>query len=122
MKVRYLAHVILLSLLFSTCNSNRSKQQGDAIQNLPRIAICGLAIESSTFSPAVTHAEGFRSKRGDDIFSYYPFMDKDSVDRKRAVWFPTLQGHAIPGGIVTREAYDSLVNETLEMLKQAFAL
>lgn len=102
---------IMLILIFAGCTRKRTKE-------LPRIAICGLAIESSTFSPAVTHAEGFRSKRGEAIFSYYPFMDKDSADRKRAVWFPTLQGHAIPGGIVTREAYDSLVNETLDMLKQ----
>src|SRR5690606_28113201 len=31
--------------------------------------------------------------------------------------FPTLRGHAIPGGIVTREAYEELVGKTLEMLK-----
>lgn len=102
-------------LFFGTFSCKNQKTLND---ELPRIAICGLAIESSTFSPAVTHAEGFRVRRGEEIYSYYPFLDKDSVDRKRAEWFPTLRGHAIPGGIVTREAYDSLVNETLEMLKQ----
>ena len=35
----------------------------------------------------------------------------------RANWFPTLQAHALPGGTVTREAYESLVNQTLERLK-----
>jgi microcystin degradation protein MlrC len=35
-----------------------------------------------------------------------------------AQWFPTLRGHAIPGGIVTREAYEELVGKTLEMLKE----
>ncbi|HKI88333.1 MAG TPA: M81 family metallopeptidase [Draconibacterium sp.] len=87
-------------------------------KSLPRIAICGLAIESSTFSPAVTHASAFRPRRGEEIFSYYPFLSTDSPDRKRAEWIPTMQGHAIPGGIVAREAYDSLVNETLAMLKK----
>jgi len=85
---------------------------------LPRIAIAGLAIESSTFSPAQTHAEAFHAKRGDEVFDYYPFLDADSQMRKRADWFPTLRGHALPGGIVTREAYESLVGETLERLEQ----
>ncbi len=34
---------------------------------LPRIAIAGIAIESSTFSPAVTYRDGFRIKRGNEI-------------------------------------------------------
>lgn len=86
-------------------------------KSLPRIAIAGLAIESSTFSPARSTAASFRVRTGEEIFSYYPFMAADSADRKRAEWFPTLRGHAIPGGMVTRHAYDSLVGVTLEMLK-----
>lgn len=35
---------------------------------LPRIAILGLAIESSTFSPALTHEEDFHASVGDSIF------------------------------------------------------
>ena len=31
---------------------------------LPRIAILGLAIESSTFSPALTHEEDFHASQG----------------------------------------------------------
>ncbi len=38
--------------------------------------------------------------------------------RKKAVWFPTLRGHALPGGRVTREAYETLVEETLSRLKE----
>jgi microcystin degradation protein MlrC len=37
--------------------------------------------------------------------------------RQKANWIPTLRGHALPGGIVTKEAYNSLVNKTLEKLK-----
>ncbi len=86
-------------------------------ENMPRIAIAGLAIESSTFSPAQTHEEAFHARTGDDVFDFYPFFAPDSAIRNEAQWFPTLKGHALPGGIVTREAYESLVGKTLKMLK-----
>ena len=88
------------------------------IKDLPKIAIAGLAIESSTFSPALTHEDAFHARIGDDVFSFYPFLSADSLDRERANWIPTLRAHALPGGTVTREAYESLVNKTLEMLKK----
>jgi len=87
-------------------------------EKLPKIAIAGIAIESSTFSPALTHEEAFHAKTGNAVFSYYPFLSKDSLLRKRARWIPTLKGHALPGGIVTREAYESLLGKTLSMLKK----
>lgn len=99
----------LFSLFISSGFSQNAK--------IPRIAIAGIAIESSTFSPAQTNEEAFHAKEGDDVFSYYPFLSKDSLDRSRAKWIPTLQGHVLPGGIVTREAYESLVGKTLKMLK-----
>ena len=85
---------------------------------LPRIAIAGIAIESSTFSPALTHEDAFHARTGNNIFEYYPFLSPNSPNRKRANWFPTLKGHALPGGTVTREAYESLVTKTLDMLKK----
>lgn len=87
-------------------------------KKLPRIAIAGLAIESSTFSPALTHEEAFHAKIGDTILSSYSFLAADSLDRKRAQWFPALIGRALPGGVVTREAYESLVKQTLDLLKK----
>lgn len=85
---------------------------------LPRIAIAGLAIESSTFSPAFTHEEAFHAKTGDAIYASYEFLSSDSVDYKRAQWFPVLIGRALPGGIVTREAYESLTSQILDGLKK----
>jgi len=85
---------------------------------LPRIAIAGLAIESSTFSPALTHEEAFHAKYGASVYSSYPFFADDSPIRKRAVWLPSLIGKSLPGGAVTREAYESLVNKTLDSLKK----
>src|ERR1700758_1865226 len=79
---------------------------------LPRVAICGLGIESSTFSPAVTEEPAFHAKYGDNVFATYPFMSADSPLRHQAVWAPTLTGHALPGDIVSRKAYESLVNQT----------
>ena len=101
--------VVCIGLLLSGCNSNKEK-------DLPRIAIAGIAIESSTFSPAVTHEEAFRAREGEDVFSYYPFMAPDSGIINRAEWLPTIRGHAMPGGIVTQETYESLVTKTLNML------
>ncbi|MGB5275191.1 MAG: M81 family metallopeptidase [Flavobacteriaceae bacterium] len=103
-------------ILFLGCKNN-TQQQEQETKKLPRIAIAGLAIESSTFSPALTHEEAFHAKEADSVFAFYPFLSPDSLDRKRADWVPTLRAHALPGGTVTREAYESLVGKTLKMLK-----
>lgn len=102
-------------LLASSCKSGVTKE-------LPRIAICGLAIESSTFSPAVSTEEMFRTRYGDSVFTYYPFFHADSGVINRANWLPTLRGHAMPGGIVAREAYESLVAKTLDSLRAKLPL
>lgn len=110
--------ISLISLLTAFgCSAPNNDQEGGE-KKLPRIAIAGLAIESSTFSPAFTEEEAFHARVGDDVFSFYPFLSYDSLNRNRAQWFPTIRGHALPGGIVTKEAYESLVMKTLDMLKE----
>lgn len=109
---RIFKSLILVSLLGAIgCGKQTEKKE------LPRIAIAGLAIESSTFSPATTLEEAFHPRTGDTIFHEYPFLSVDSLNRKRAQWIPTLRGVALPGGIVTREAYESLITKMLELLK-----
>jgi len=103
---------LLAAFALAGCGSGQVTQ-GD----LPRIAIAGLAIESSTFSPARTHEEAFHPVTGDAIFDAYAFLGEDSAHRKRAHWVPTLRGRALPGGTVTSEAYESLVTKTLQMLR-----
>lgn len=93
-------------------------QQLPGKKTLPRIAIAGIAIESSTFSPAHTEEAAFHAQYGTAVFSRYPFFGEDSPLLKRAIWIPTLKGHALPGGAVTLEAYESLVNKTLDSLKK----
>ncbi len=115
MKIKSLLLIFITIGVFNSCGSfvkdpNNTKQ-------LPRIAIAGLAIESSTFSPATTNEQAFHAKSGAEVFSIYPFF-KDSTYFKQADWFPALKGHALPGGIVTRDAYESLVSKTLTLLKE----
>jgi len=108
--------LIMLSMAFGCKQTNKETDGNKKV--LPRIAIAGLAIESSTFSPALTHAEAFHARIADSVFTFYPFLSKDSLNRKRANWIPTLRAHALPGGTVTKEAYESLVTKTLTMLKE----
>ena len=106
-----------IALLFSTCLLLLGCGQ-ETKKTLPRVAIAGLAIESSTFSPARTVEAQFKSRVSDSVFSYYPFLSADAPNRARANWIPSLKGHALPGGTVTREAYESLVGKTLAMLEE----
>lgn len=100
---------IISSFIFFSCSSEKSK---------PRIAIAGLGIESSTFSPALTNEEAFHPRYGVEVMDYYPFFSSDSALYEVADWVPTLIGKSLPGGAVTREAYESLVSKTLDSLKK----
>jgi len=111
--------IVCLGMETPVSTDHRKKRNAHPIKNpLPRIAIAGLGIESSTFSPALTDEAAFHANYGDAIFSTYSFLSIDSPLRKKAVWIPTITGHALPGGAVTREAYESLVGKTLDSLKK----
>jgi microcystin degradation protein MlrC len=105
----FLCSLFVLSLFSCNTQSNRS---------LPRVAITGLGIESSTFSPAQTTEEAFHAQIGMEIIKNYPFLTPDNENRGRADWFPALRGKSLPGGIVTREAYESLMKKMLEQLQK----
>jgi len=64
----------VLILIFS-CQSTPLK---------PKIAIAGLAIESSTFSPAKTEASAFLARQGEKVFDYYPFFLRISSPSTRS--------------------------------------
>ena len=86
-------------------------------EDLPRVAIAGLFIESSTFSPARSEVAAFRPKRGEEVFTSYPFLAEGAPLRARAEFLPALHGRSIPGGAATREAYETLMEEMLERLR-----
>ncbi|SNR41649.1 Microcystin degradation protein MlrC, contains DUF1485 domain [Maribacter sedimenticola] len=114
MKTTYI-YLILFVLVLSSCNEGTKDLQQ---KKLPRIAIAGLGIESSTFSPALSTEEAFHAKIGDSVYNRYPFLQVDSLQRQRAEWIPTLVGKSLPGGTVTREAYESLVAKSLKLLEE----
>lgn len=100
---------ILMGVYFSSCTETKK---------LPRIAIAGIRIESSTFSPARTTEEAFTVRAGADLLNSYSFLKDGTPLRDRAEWLPTFTAYSTPGGAVTRETYESLVNRTLDMLKE----
>ncbi len=105
----------LLLILIFTIGTNKALSQ---TKKLPKIAIAGLATESSTFSPALAARDAFRIRKGKAVLETYPFMVPDSMVVSRAEWLPALVAGASPGGAVTREAYESLVEETLDSLRK----
>jgi microcystin degradation protein MlrC len=111
----YLSFLLIFCFLIACSPKDTT---GDKADSLPRIAIAGIAIESSTFSPAVSEMDAFRVSRGEEIFNLYPFFSKDSLNRNRAEWFPALYARSLPGGAVTRETYEALVTEMLDMLRE----
>ncbi|WP_329454077.1 M81 family metallopeptidase [Streptomyces sp. NBC_01497] len=82
----------------------------------PVIAIAGLGIESSTFSPARTEASAFHPLRGDEVMTRYPFLAPDEPLTVAADWHGALVGKSLPGGQVTAEAFASLTDELIERL------
>lgn len=106
-------------LAVTACQQDEGASQVEQVaqSKKPKIAFAGIAIESSTFSPAQSHEEAFHVKIGDEIFDVYEFMGKLKPLRTRADWVPTLKGKSVPGGITTREAYESMVKKTLTMLE-----
>lgn len=110
---KYTCLVILTCflLLFSACTQTNQQSQK------PRIAIAGLAIESGTFSPARSGLDAFHARRGQEIMDNYPFFAEGSDLLESAEWLPAFTARSLPGGTVTREAYETLVAELLDSLR-----
>ncbi|GAA4017693.1 M81 family metallopeptidase [Streptomyces sp. NBC_01352] len=85
-------------------------------ESRPVIAVAGLGIESSTFSPARTGAAAFHPRRGADVLTRYPFLAPGQPLRAAADWRGALVGKALPGGTVTSTAYAELAAELLNSL------
>ena len=83
----------------------------------PVIAIAGLACETSTFTPSRTRAPAFHPRRGAEIIDSNPFIQPGTELGDAADWRGALNGHALPGGIVTRETFESLAEEIVSRLR-----
>jgi microcystin degradation protein MlrC len=78
-----------------------------------RIAIGGMAIESSTFSPHRSGAGDFTVVRGPELLAHYDSLPA-GID-----WRPLVHARALPGGAVERAFYDAMRAELLERLRAA---
>jgi microcystin degradation protein MlrC len=81
-----------------------------------RIAIGGMHIESSTFSPHRSGPADFTVTRGDELLARYDDLP-GHVD-----WLPLVHARALPGGAVERDFYQSVKTELLERLRAALPL
>jgi microcystin degradation protein MlrC len=78
-----------------------------------RIAIGGIHIESSTFSPHRSGAKDFIVVRGEQLLARYDDLPAD-LDR-----VPLLHARALPGGAVERDFYEATKAELIERLRAA---
>lgn len=85
----------------------------------PRIAIAGLSLEASTFSPARTRIADFHPQRGTEVLAHRPFWAEGGSLVDAAEWVPILFGSSLPGGPVLREDYEALKTEIVEGLRAA---
>lgn len=99
--------IIIGATLLSSC----------AKKKMPKVAIAGIKIESSTFSPARSTEESFNVAIGDEIYDMIPYLRDGQPLRDRAEWVPTLVARATPGGAVTRETYEKFVSIILDSLR-----
>ena len=88
----------------------------------PRVAICGLAIESSTFSPATTDEAAFHASAGQAILANYSLLLGAAHPlRDRAESFGPCRDTRCLAVRSTRDAYESLMRKMLEALREQFA-
>lgn len=85
-----------------------------------RIAVGGIHIESSTFSPLHSTAADFVTTRGDELLSRYPwYVMSDRPWAADVDWVPLLHARALPGGAVVEADYAGWREEILAGLRAA---
>ena len=87
---------------------------------LPRIAIAGMAIESSTFSPHRAGERDFAVATGAELLNRYDAIREGTLGTA-AEWIPVHYARSIPGGAVLREVYEGHKAAILAGLTEAVA-
>ena len=80
---------------------------------LPRVAVCGISLEASTFSPALTTAAMLAPRRGRDVLEPWDFWSDGGSLADRAEWIGVLQARSIAGGAIPADDYAQLKAEIL---------
>ncbi|OKI00592.1 microcystin degradation protein MlrC [Streptomyces sp. CB02923] len=84
-----------------------------------RIAIGGMAIESSQFCPHRSAYDDFRVTRGAALLDRYTWTRPDGDLADRVEWVPLVHAVALPGGPVERETYDRITSELVARIREA---
>lgn len=95
----------IFCMLLVTFNNHAVAQQK------PRIGIAGIQIENSVFMPNRQAIVG----RPITIPDY---LSQDSVMGQAAIWLPSLMGGGSGRGPITRESFETFVNNALEIIKE----
>lgn len=83
-----------------------------------RIAIAGVHIESSTFSPHRSVQSDFEVTRAEALLARYDWVGATPPSWADGVqWLPVLHARALPGGPVERATYDAFRTEILDGLR-----
>jgi microcystin degradation protein MlrC len=77
------------------------------------VAVCGISLEASTFSPALTTAAMLAPRRGREVIDAWDFWREDGTLADRAEWIGVLQARTIAGGAIPAQDYDQLKAEIL---------
>lgn len=109
------------TFVVSEASSEENKTPHTAMPGRPVIAIAGLACETSTFTPSRTLAPAFRPRRDTEVIDKYAFLHKGTPLAEAADWRGALIGHALPGGVVTRAAFEELAGEIISRLTEIVA-
>ena len=88
---------------------------------LPRIAVCGISLEASTFSPALTTTAMLAPLRGDEVLAAWDFWSPGGSLADRAEWIGVLQARSIAGGPIPAADYAALRAEVLDSLARVHA-
>lgn len=83
----------------------------------PRVAIAGMSIESSTFSPHRSGWEAFTLRRGAELVAHYPFLADGTPLRDAADWTGVLHARSLPGGAVPADVYEAVRDEIVATLR-----
>jgi len=62
------------------------------------VAVCGVSLEASTFSPALTTAAMLAPRRGREVLDAWDFWSEGGSLADRAAWIGVLQARSIAGG------------------------
>lgn len=84
-----------------------------------RVAIGGIHIESSTFSPHLSTADDFEVTRGDALLARYDWLSPAQPWAADVEWIPLVHARALPGGAVDPATYEAWAAEMVEKLGAA---